>query len=63
MALERGRLGNLLVDAQAAGWRAVAAVLNAIMRLPPLRQVLAMEQVRSRYLEALILRFRSPESA
>ncbi len=59
MALERGKLGNLLVDSHAAGWRAVAAVINAILRLPPLRQALATEQVRSRYLEALVTRSRA----
>lgn len=63
MALERGKLGDLLVDAQSAGWRAVAAVLNGVLRLPPLRQVLALEQVRSRYLEALITRSRSAAGA
>lgn len=58
MALERGQLGNLLVDSHAAGWRALAAVINAILRLPPLRQALATEQVRSRHLETLIARSR-----
>lgn len=59
MAIERGRLGHLLVDSHAVGWRAVAAVINAILRLPPLRQALATEQVRSRYLGALVARSRA----
>lgn len=54
MALERGKLGELLVDSQGWGWRGVAAVINGILRLPPVKQIMAREQVRSHYLEALI---------
>ena len=55
MALERGTLEELLVDGQSAhGYRAVAAVLGVILRLPPVKQVLASRQVKSRYLEALV---------
>jgi hypothetical protein len=32
----------------------MAALLGAILKLPPLKQVLANQQVKSRYLEALI---------
>lgn len=56
MAIERGRLGNLLMDSQGAGWRALAAVINAILRLPPIKQVLATRQVRSHFFEALLAR-------
>jgi len=34
----------------------LAAILGAILKLPPLKQALASEQVKSRYLEALIRR-------
>ncbi len=59
MAIERGLLQNLILDNQAL-WnhRAMAAVLGVILRLPPIKQALACRQVKSRYLEALIVRMR-----
>jgi ferredoxin len=58
MAVERGKLQELVFDNQVL-WshRALAAVLGAILRLPPVKRALATEQVRSRYLEALVERF------
>ncbi len=58
MALERGKLQNLIFDNQTL-WshRALAAVLGAILRLPPVKRVMATEQVKSRYLEKLISRY------
>ena len=58
MAVERGKLQNLLFDNQVL-WhhRALAAVLGAILRLPPVSRAVATEQVKSRYLEALALQF------
>jgi len=57
MALERGTFGELLVDGQTHfGHRAVAAILGALFRMPPIKQALASKQVKSRYLEALIAR-------
>ena len=58
MALERGKLQHLIFDNQVL-WhhRALAAVLGVILRLPPIHQVLATRQVKSRYLETLIERF------
>jgi ferredoxin len=55
MAIERGDLQNLLFDNRVL-WnhRALAAVLGAILRLPPLKQIMASQQVKSRYLEYLI---------
>ncbi len=57
MAIERGMLQNLIFDNRVL-WnhRAMAAVLGVILRLPPIKQVLANRQVKSRYLEALIAR-------
>ena len=58
MAIERGKLQNLIFDNQVL-WhhRALAAVLGAILRLPPVAMILATEQVKSRYLGALITQF------
>ena len=58
MALERGKLQDLVFDNRLL-WshRALAAFFGAILRLPPARRLLAADQVRSRYLEALIRRF------
>ncbi|MBW1847837.1 MAG: 4Fe-4S dicluster domain-containing protein [Deltaproteobacteria bacterium] len=55
MAIERGKLQNLIFDNQVL-WshRAMAAVLGVILKLPPFKQTLANQQVKSRYLEALI---------
>jgi Fe-S-cluster-containing hydrogenase component 2 len=55
MAIERGKLQNLIFDNQAM-WnhRAMAAVLGAILKMPPLKQVMASSQLKSRYLEHLI---------
>jgi len=55
MAIERGKLQNLIFDNRAL-WshRAMAGVMGAILKLPPIKQALASQQVKSRYLEALI---------
>jgi hypothetical protein len=57
MAIERGTLQNLIFDNHVL-WshRALAGVLGVILKLPPLKQVLANRQIKSRYLEALISR-------
>ncbi len=56
MAIERGKLQNLIFDNQVL-WhhRALAAVLGVILKLPGIKQTLALKQVKSRYLERLIL--------
>ena len=55
MAIERGKLSNLIFDNHAmASHRAMAAVLGVILKLPPIKQALASQQVKSRYLETLI---------
>ncbi|HEX7502697.1 MAG TPA: 4Fe-4S dicluster domain-containing protein [Acidobacteriota bacterium] len=55
MAIERGKLQNLIFDVQAL-WnhRAMAAILGVILKLPPLKQAMASRQMKSRYLEYLI---------
>jgi formate hydrogenlyase subunit 6/NADH:ubiquinone oxidoreductase subunit I len=59
MAIERGKLQNLIFDNQAlASHRAMAAVLGVILKLPPVKQAMASRQMKSRYLETLIARLR-----
>ena len=55
MAIERGKLQNLIFDNRVL-WshRAMAGVLGVILKLPPIKQVLASKQLKSRYLETLI---------
>ncbi|HEY5628120.1 MAG TPA: 4Fe-4S dicluster domain-containing protein [Candidatus Limnocylindrales bacterium] len=57
MAIERGRLADCIFDNRAlASHRAMAAILGVILRLPPTKQVLAMQQVRSKYLVKILER-------
>lgn len=60
MAIERGKLQNLIFDNRVL-WshRALAAVFGVILRLPPVKQALASEQIKSRYLETLIKRMKN----
>jgi len=58
-AIERGKLQNLIFDNQVLdSHRALAAVLGVILRLPPVKQIMASRQMRSRYLEALVARLK-----
>jgi ferredoxin len=55
MAIERGKLPDLIFDNRVmSSHRAMAAVLGAVLKLPPLKQLLACRQVKSRFLEHLI---------
>ena len=55
MALERGKLQNLIFDNQAyLSHRAMAAILGAILRLPPVKRLMASRQVKSLYLERIL---------
>ena len=55
MAIERGKLQNLIFDNQAQ-WnhRAMAAILGVILKLPPVKQIMASRQMKSRYLAHLM---------
>lgn len=57
MAIERGKLQNLLFDNRAL-WnhRAMAAILGVILKLPPIKQAMASQQIKSRYMERLVTR-------
>lgn len=50
MAIERGTLQHLIFD-NGALWnhRAMAAILGVILKLPPIKQIMASEQIKSRY--------------
>lgn len=55
MAIERGKLQNLLFDNHTLfSHRALAAVFGVILNLPPLKQIMASQQMKSRYLEKLL---------
>jgi ferredoxin len=57
MAIERGQLAELIFDNQALlSHRALAAIFGVILRLPPIKQAMASQQMKSRYLERLIAR-------
>ncbi|HEY84504.1 MAG TPA: 4Fe-4S dicluster domain-containing protein [Chloroflexi bacterium] len=56
MAIERGVLQNLIFDNNAQfNHRAMAAILGVILKLPPIKQAMASQQMKSRYLEKLLL--------
>ena len=59
MAIERGKLQNLIFDNRVL-WshRALAALLGVLLKLPPIKQVMASQQVKSRYLETMMARIR-----
>ena len=55
MAVERGTLQHLIFENHGlASHRALAALLGAVLRLPPVKRSLAAGQLGSRYLEKLI---------
>lgn len=57
MAIERGKLQNLIFDNHVLlSHRVMAAVLGVILKLPPLKQAMASEQFKSRYLVSIIKR-------
>lgn len=58
MAIERGKLQNFIFDNQAL-WshRAMATILGVILKLPPIQQLMASEQIKSRYLGKLLAKY------
>ena len=59
MAVERGNLQDLIFDNRVL-WshRALAALFGVILRLPPIKQALASRQMKSRYLEILVEKYK-----
>jgi NAD-dependent dihydropyrimidine dehydrogenase PreA subunit len=60
MAIERGKLQNLIFDNRAL-WshRTMAAILGVILNLSPVKKAMASQQMKSRYLETLISRMQA----
>jgi ferredoxin len=58
MAIERGKLQHLFFDNRVL-WnhRALAAVLGVILKLPPVKQIMASTQVKSRFMEYMVQKF------
>jgi NAD-dependent dihydropyrimidine dehydrogenase PreA subunit len=55
MAIEKGQLQELIFDNKALGsHRAMAAILGAILKLPPVKQAMASKQMKSIFLDKLI---------
>jgi ferredoxin len=60
MAIERGKLQDLIFDNRILGsHRALAVLLGVILRLPPMKQLLANRQLKSRYVEKLMSRVKT----
>ncbi len=58
MAIERGKLQNLIFDNNLLmSHRAMAAVLGVILKLPPVKQIMASGQLKSVYVEMLLKRY------
>ena len=55
LAIERGTLQHLIFDNHAL-WnhRAMAAILGVLLKLPPIKQIMASEQIKSRYFAKLL---------
>jgi Pyruvate/2-oxoacid:ferredoxin oxidoreductase delta subunit len=59
MAIEKGKLQNLVFDNQALeSHRAMAMILSVIAKLPPAKQIMASKQVKSVYLDKLLERIK-----
>lgn len=59
MAIEKGKLQELIFDNQAFdSHRAMAAILSAILKMPPVKQMMASKQMKSIYLEKLLKRIK-----
>ena len=57
MAVERGNLQHLIFDNRVLfSHRAMAAVLGVLLKMPPIKQAMASQQIKSRYFEQLIRR-------
>jgi ferredoxin len=59
MAIERGKLQHLIFDNRVLfSHRAMAAVLGTLLKLPPIKQAMASQQIKSRYFERVIQRMK-----
>jgi ferredoxin len=59
MAIERGSLQHLIFDNRVLfSHRALAAVLGVLLKLPPIKQAVASQQIKSRFFEKMIQRMK-----
>ncbi|MCO1602761.1 4Fe-4S dicluster domain-containing protein [Desulfosporosinus nitroreducens] len=59
LSIEKGKLQNLIFDNRALySHRAMAAILGAILKMPPIKQIMASEQMKSKYLAALVKNYK-----
>ena len=59
MAIERGCLQHLIFDNRVLfSHRALAAVLGVLLKLPPIKQAMASQQIKSRFFEKMIQRMK-----
>ena len=57
MAIERGNLQHLIFDNRVLfSHRALAAVLGVLLKLPPIKQAMASQQIKSRFFERMVRR-------
>jgi Fe-S-cluster-containing hydrogenase component 2 len=64
IALERGKLADLLFDeGESRGHRVLNHMIKALTRLPAAQRVLASEQVKSRFVKAVLAGARDPAAA
>ena len=57
MAIERGNLQHLIFDNRVLfSHRALSAVLGVLLKLPPIKQAMASQQIKSRFFEKVIQR-------
>jgi len=55
MAIEKGKLQDLIFDNQAfVSHKIMAAILGAILKMPPIKRLMASKQMKSIYLEKLL---------
>ena len=60
-ALERGKLADLLFDeGESRGHRVLNHLIKGLTQLPPAQRVLASEQVKSRFVKAVLSRVSLP---
>ena len=55
MAIERDKLQHLIFDNQVLkSHRALAILMGVILKLSPIKRAMAVKQLKSRYLEAMV---------
>ena len=59
MALERGKLQNLIFEGDGISARAFRAFIGAILNLPPVKRKLAQDQLRSKVIDMIVSGARS----